>query len=92
MRKTANPSSGGHAKRPDKQLPRLERKKFESALAKLHVELVKLKLWVKHKGLKVAIIFEGRDAAGKGGIINRIVERVSPRCSAIEPDRGSADA
>ena len=62
-------------KRPSK----LERKKFEGAIEKLHVELVKLQLWVRHKGLKVAIIFEGRDAAGKGGIIKRITERVSPR-------------
>src|SRR6202158_3159520 len=58
---------------------KLERKKFEGAIEKLHVELVKLQLWVRHKGLKVAIIFEGRDAAGKGGIIKRITERVSPR-------------
>jgi polyphosphate kinase 2 len=58
---------------------KLERKKFEGAIEKLHVELVKLQLWVRHKGLKVVIIFEGRDAAGKGGIIKRITERVSPR-------------
>jgi polyphosphate kinase len=81
MRKTAIPRSGGNSagKRLAKRLPKLERKKFESALEKLHVELVKLQLWVKHKGLKMAIIFEGRDAAGKGGIIKRITERVSPR-------------
>ena len=58
---------------------KLPRKEFEKAIAKLHAELVKLQLWVKHEGLKVAIIFEGRDAAGKGGIIKRITERVSPR-------------
>ncbi len=81
MRKTAIPRSGGKStgKRLAKRLPKLERKKFESALEKLHVELVKLQLWVKHKGLKMAIIFEGRDAAGKGGIIKRITERISPR-------------
>src|ERR1700722_19265936 len=80
QKRTRSSSSGGSAgKRSDQQLPKLERKKFESALEKLHVELVKLQLWVKHKGLKVAIIFEGRDAAGKGGIIKRITERVSPR-------------
>jgi polyphosphate kinase len=81
MRKTASSPSGSDSagKRLAQQLPKLERKKFESALEKLHVELVKLQLWVKHKGLKVAIIFEGRDAAGKGGIIKRITERVSPR-------------
>src|ERR1700730_16230403 len=64
---------------PHKQHSKLERKEFEKAIETLHVELVKLQLWVKHKGLKVVIIFEGRDAAGKGGIIKRITERVSPR-------------
>src|ERR1700692_2750622 len=64
---------------PHEQLSKLERKEFEKAIERLHVELVKLQLWVKHKGLKVVIIFEGRDAAGKGGIIKRITERVSPR-------------
>jgi polyphosphate kinase 2 len=58
---------------------KLQRKKFEEELTKLHVELVKLQEWVKHKGLKVVVIFEGRDAAGKGGVIKRITERVSPR-------------
>src|ERR1700731_4181712 len=66
-------------KQPRKRPSKLERKKFEGAIEKLHVELVKLQLWVRHKGLKVVIIFEGRDAAGKGGVIKRITERVSPR-------------
>ena len=66
-------------KQPRKWPSKLERKKFEGAIEKLHVELVKLQLWVRHKGLKMVIIFEGRDAAGKGGIIKRITERVSPR-------------
>jgi polyphosphate kinase 2 len=66
-------------KQPRKRPSKLERKKFEGAIEKLHVELVKLQLWVRHKGLKMVIIFEGRDAAGKGGIIKRITERVSPR-------------
>src|ERR1700692_2934017 len=64
---------------PHEQLSKLERKEFEKAIERLHVELVKLQWCVKHKGLKVVIIFEGRDAAGKGGIIKRITERVSPR-------------
>jgi polyphosphate kinase len=59
--------------------PKLKRKEFEKQLAKLEVELVKLQEWVKHKGLKIVVIFEGRDAAGKGGVIKRITERVSPR-------------
>jgi len=58
---------------------KLERNKFDEELNKLHVELVKLQEWVKHKGLKVVVIFEGRDAAGKGGVIKRITERISPR-------------
>jgi polyphosphate kinase 2 len=58
---------------------RLGRKKYEKELARLHVELVKLQQWVLHKGLKVCIVFEGRDGAGKGGTIKAITERVSPR-------------
>jgi polyphosphate kinase 2 len=57
----------------------LKDKDYERELKKLHVELVKLQLWVKHKGLKVCVVFEGRDGAGKGGTIKAITERVSPR-------------
>src|SRR5580692_10864290 len=52
---------------------------YERELAKLHAELVKLQQWVVHKGLKVCVVFEGRDGAGKGGVIKAITERVSPR-------------
>jgi polyphosphate kinase 2 len=58
---------------------KLKRKDYDKALEKLHVELVKLQEWVKHKGLKVCVVFEGRDGAGKGGTIKAITERVSPR-------------
>ncbi|MEX2206302.1 MAG: polyphosphate kinase 2 [Myxococcota bacterium] len=58
---------------------RLSRKDYEKELQKLHVELVKLQEWVKEKGLKLCIVFEGRDGAGKGGTIKAITERVSPR-------------
>jgi len=58
---------------------KLNNKEFERRLTKLQEELVKVQLWVKHKGLKVVIVFEGRDAAGKGGVIKRITDRVSPR-------------
>jgi polyphosphate kinase 2 len=58
---------------------KLKRKEYDKELTKLHVELVKLQEWVKHKGLKVCIVFEGRDGAGKGGTIKAITERVSPR-------------
>ena len=55
------------------------RKEFERKLKPLHVELVKLQLWAQHTGLRAVVIFEGRDAAGKGGAIKAITERVSPR-------------
>ena len=58
---------------------RLKGKEYERELEKLHIELVKLQEWVKYKGLKVCIVFEGRDGAGKGGTIKAITERVSPR-------------
>jgi polyphosphate kinase len=58
---------------------KLTGKSYERELARLHAELVKLQLWVVAKGLKVCIVFEGRDGAGKGGVIKAITERVSPR-------------
>ncbi len=63
----------------DNKPEKLTTKEYDRELAKLHVELVKLQEWVKHKRLKVCIIFEGRDGAGKGGTIKAITERVSPR-------------
>lgn len=59
--------------------PKLNNKNYQIELAKLHGELVKLQQWVVHKGLKVCVVFEGRDGAGKGGVIKAITERVSPR-------------
>ncbi len=58
---------------------RLKRRDYDEQLARLHAELVKLQQWVVHSGLKVCIVFEGRDGAGKGGTIKAITERVSPR-------------
>jgi len=58
---------------------KLKGKRYDKELAGLHVELVKLQEWVKHTGLKICIVFEGRDGAGKGGTIKAITERVSPR-------------
>ena len=58
---------------------KLKNKFYEKELARLQEELVKLQYWVKEKGLRVAVIFEGRDAAGKGGMIKRITERTNPR-------------
>jgi polyphosphate kinase len=60
-------------------LPGLKRKEYEEKLRELHVELVKLQEWVKHERKKVCVVFEGRDVAGKGGVIKAITERVSPR-------------
>jgi polyphosphate kinase len=65
----------GAATKPEK----LKEKDYQQELKKLHAELVNLQEWVRHKGLKVCIIFEGRDGAGKGGTIKAITERVSPR-------------
>ena len=58
---------------------KLKKKEYEKELARLHVELVKLQEWVKAVGERVVIVFEGRDAAGKGGVIKRILEPVNPR-------------
>ena len=58
---------------------KLKVKDYDQELARLHVELVKVQQWVVYKGLKVCIVFEGRDGAGKGGTIKAITDRVSPR-------------
>src|SRR6201995_2770462 len=58
---------------------KLTREHFETELMKLQLELVIMQEYVKAKGLKIVVIFEGRDAAGKGGVIKRITERTSPR-------------
>jgi polyphosphate kinase 2 len=63
----------------DQPQEKLKNKQYVKELARLHVELVKLQEWVKLKGLKVCIVFEGRDGAGKGGTIKALTERVSPR-------------
>jgi polyphosphate kinase 2 len=58
---------------------KIKKKVYEKELRKLHIELVKLQNWIKHEGLKVVVLFEGRDAAGKGGTIKRITECMNPR-------------
>ena len=68
----------GHGSAEDMK-EKMSRKDYEKEMEKLHIELVKLQEWVKHAGLKVCIVFEGRDGAGKGGTIKAITERVSPR-------------
>ncbi len=66
-----------------KQDGQLEKAFYESELARMQLELVKLQEWVKHQGLKVVVVFEGRDAAGKGGVIKRITESLNPRVARI---------
>jgi polyphosphate kinase 2 len=63
----------------DEKTGKLSNKDYEQELKRLHVELVKVQQWVVHKGLKICVVFEGRDGAGKGGTIKAITERVSPR-------------
>ena len=63
----------------DSKGKKLKKSLYEAELERLQLELVKLQDWVKHKGLRVVVIFEGRDAAGKGGAIKRIVECLNPR-------------
>jgi polyphosphate kinase 2 len=72
-----------HDQKKDEKPKKMSRKAFESELARLEIELVKLQGWIKHKGLKIAVIFEGRDSAGKGGAIKRITYRLSPRVARV---------
>ena len=70
-RNSSSDSSGGKKK--------LTRKYYETELVKLQIELARLQEWIRHRGLKVVVVFEGRDAAGKGGVIRRITESLNPR-------------
>jgi polyphosphate kinase 2 len=72
-----DPGNGRAAESPPKQ--KMSRGDYNRELAKLQIELVKLQEWIKHAGLKVVVLFEGRDAAGKGGTIKRITESLNPR-------------
>lgn len=65
--------------KPEITSGKLDKKFYEHELRKLQIELVKLQSWIKEKGLRVVIIFEGRDAAGKGGVIKRIIQTLNPR-------------
>jgi len=76
---------GNKKQKPDKKTKssKVDYEKYVAELEKLEVELVKLQGWIKHKGLKVVVVFEGRDAAGKGGVIKRITRRLSPRVARV---------
>ena len=75
------------AKKTDVKIKRekMKKKEYEAELAKLQIELVKMQEWIKAQGLKVVILFEGRDAAGKGGAIKTITECLNPRSAAWSP-------
>ena len=62
---------------------KIKSKRYNNELKRLQIELVKLQEWIKVKGLKVVVIFEGRDAAGKGGVIKRVAEHLNPRICRI---------
>lgn len=62
-----------------KDARKIKKKVYECELSKLQIELVKLQEWIRHEGLRVLVLFEGRDAAGKGGVIKRITQRLNPR-------------
>jgi len=81
LRKGKSKTATGRAAKHASSAPqdKLKRKDYDKELARLHKELVKLQEWVVHKRLKVCVVFEGRDGAGKGGTIKAITERVSPR-------------
>jgi len=76
---TAGRGIAGDRPHHPEQRDKLPRKFYENELVRLQEELVKLHYWIKDQGLKVVVIFEGRDAAGKGGVIKRITERLNPR-------------
>jgi len=73
------PAEGAPAEVVDEGPHKITRKEFDAEMKKLQIELVKLQEWVKATGAKICVVFEGRDTAGKGGVIRRITERVSPR-------------
>src|SRR6516162_7086474 len=77
--KGRNKAKKAETKKESDDQAKLGGKDYERELAYLHGELVKLQLWIAAKGLKVVVVFEGRDGAGKGGVIKAITERVSPR-------------
>lgn len=81
LQNTIAPSE--ESREPAKKQQKIKNSVYEKELFRLQVELVKLQEWIKHKGLKVVVIFEGRDAAGKGGVIKRISQYLNPRVCRI---------
>lgn len=83
-KKKVGKKAAAPSKNAPEQRPPLSKKKYEKELARLEIELVKLQEWIRSQGLKVVVVFEGRDAAGKGGTIKRITESLSPRVCRVE--------
>ena len=86
MAKSESDDGNGKGKKSEKKVNkrgRVDRKYYEKELARLQIELVKLHEWVRHKSLKVVVIFEGRDAAGKGGTIKRVADNLNPRVARV---------
>ena len=92
----ASQGVAAHPEEATKPKPKMELKDYERELARLEIELVKLQEWIKFKGLKVVVVFEGRDAAGKGGTIKTITEMPQPAhlpCGGVgHPHRAGEDA
>ena len=78
-KKNKKKKADGSGNGEEREAKKLKKKFYEKELARLHIELVKLQEWVKMRGLQVVVIFEGRDAAGKGGVIKTIAEALNPR-------------
>ena len=76
---TAEAAKGNGSDGPAPRPTKIKSKRYEQELFRLQLELVKMSEWIKHEGLKVVVLFEGRDAAGKGGVIKRITQHLSPR-------------
>ena len=79
MAKTKTPTPREAVAAEESATTKMKKKPYEEELARLQLELIKLQEWIKHSGLRVVVIFEGRDAAGKGGTIKRITESLNPR-------------
>src|SRR5215470_16429584 len=77
--KAKSKAAKGAAAAANEKRGKMKNKEYEEHVKKLQGELVKLQLWVQHEGLRIVVVFEGRDTAGKGGVIKAITERVSPR-------------
>src|SRR5215510_15609994 len=76
---TEKESANGKTKAPQQKKDRLDKQFYEEELARLQFELVKMQYWIKEKKMRVVITFDGRDAAGKGGVIKRIIEPMDAR-------------